>query len=299
MVDGATLERLCGRKSTGGSNPPPPPAKLKINRAILPPGRIGLAVSGGADSVALAFLLTKGGKKKNAAKRFVVLHVDHGLRKESKEEYRFVRALATRLGVPFKGVHAKVVRRRGESLEMAARRVRLAFFSTCMKTLKLDAIATGHHMDDVAETFLMKLRRVSLCGIRETSAVGDIRFVVDPYSEATKDVVRVTLNADWASSVLREEAFALLEVKGDSLAATAISIPETLTVTAAAGANHTKKLTATLTPSNSTSAVTWSSSATGKATVDENGNVTGVASGSATITATCNGLTDTCTVTVS
>ena len=150
---------------------------MRVNNRILPSGRIGLAVSGGSDSVALAFLLTKGGKKKNAAKRFVVLHVDHGLRKESKEEYRFVRALAKRLGVPFKGVHAKVVRRRGESLEMAARRVRLAFFASCMRAVKLDAIATGHHMDDVAETFLMKLRRASLCGIREKSEVGAIRFV--------------------------------------------------------------------------------------------------------------------------
>lgn len=150
---------------------------MKINREILPSGRIGLAVSGGSDSVALAFLLTKGGKKRNAAKRFVVLHVDHGLRKESKEEYRFVRALAKRLGVPFKGIHAKVERRRGESLEMAARRVRLDFFEKCMKSMDLDAIATGHHMDDVAETFLMKLRRASLSGIRETSAVGGVRFV--------------------------------------------------------------------------------------------------------------------------
>ena len=150
---------------------------MRVNRSILPPGRIGLAVSGGSDSVALAFLLTKGGKKKNAAKRFVVLHVDHGLRPESKEEYRFVRALARQLGVPFKGIHAKVERRKGESLEMAARRTRLAFFSTCMKSLGLDAIATGHTMDDVAETFLMKIRRISLCGIRETSEVGDIRFV--------------------------------------------------------------------------------------------------------------------------
>ena len=185
MVDGATLERLCGRKSTGGSNPPPSAsncltcqlANLRVNNRILPSGRIGLAVSGGSDSVALAFLLTKGGKKKNVAKRFVILHVDHGLRKESKEEYRFVRALARRLGLPFKGVHAKVEKRKGESLEMAARRVRLAFFAKCMKDLKLDAIATGHHMDDVAETFLMKLRRISLCGIREKSEVGAIRFV--------------------------------------------------------------------------------------------------------------------------
>lgn len=150
---------------------------MRVNTRLLPSGRIGLAVSGGSDSVALAFLLTKGGKKKNAAKRFVILHVDHGLRKESKEEYRFVRALAKRLGVPFKGVHAKVMKRKGESLEMAARRVRLAFFAKCMKDLKLDAIATGHHMDDVAETFLMKLRRISLCGIRERSEVGPIRFI--------------------------------------------------------------------------------------------------------------------------
>ena len=150
---------------------------MRVNTRILPSGRIGLAVSGGSDSVALAFLLTKGGKKKNAAKRFVILHVDHGLRPESTEEYRFVRTLAKRLGIPFRGTHARVVKRKGESLEMAARRVRLAFFAKCMKDLRLDAIATGHHMDDVAETFLMKLRRISLCGIREKSEVGGIKFI--------------------------------------------------------------------------------------------------------------------------
>ena len=154
---------------------------MKINRRILPPGRIGLAVSGGSDSVALAFLLTKGGKKRNAADRFVILHVDHGLRKESKEEYRFVKGLATRLGIPFRGHHAKIVRGHCESLEMAARRVRLAFFEKCMRSMHLDAIATGHHMDDVAETFLMRIRRASgpegLAGIKESSQVGAIKFV--------------------------------------------------------------------------------------------------------------------------
>ncbi len=154
---------------------------MRVNRSILPPGRIGLAVSGGADSVALAFLLTKGGTKKNASERFVVLHVDHGLRKESKEEYRFVKSLAARLGLAFRGVHAKVARRRGESVEMAARRVRLAFFERQTKLMKLDAIATGHHMDDVAETFIMRLRRASgptgLAGIKEKTRVGGVKFV--------------------------------------------------------------------------------------------------------------------------
>ena len=180
---------------------------MKVNRSILPSGRIGLAVSGGSDSVALAFLLTKGGKKKNAAKRFVILHVDHGLRKESKEEYRFVRALAKRLGVPFKGTHAKVAKRTGESLEMAARRVRLAFFAKCMKELKLDVIATGHHMDDVAETFLMKLRRASLCGIREKSDVGIIRFVrplLGCRDEELKDYLR-KYGEEWREDVSNDD----------------------------------------------------------------------------------------------
>lgn len=180
---------------------------MKVNRSILPPGRIGLAVSGGSDSVALAFLLTKGGKKKNVAKRFVILHVDHGLRKESKEEYRFVRTLAKRLGIPFKGTHAKVVKHTGESLEMAARRVRLAFFAKCVKELKLDAIATGHHMDDVAETFLMKLRRASLCGIREKSEVGVIRFVrplLGCRDEELKDYLR-KYGEEWREDVSNDD----------------------------------------------------------------------------------------------
>lgn len=154
---------------------------MKIDRSILPPGRIGIAVSGGSDSVALAFLLTKGGKKKNAAARFAILHVDHGIRKESKEEYQFVKSLAGRLGVPFKGVHLKVRKVKGESLEMSARNARLKFFARCVKELELDAIATGHHMDDVAETFLMRIKRcsgaVGLAGIKPVSQVGPIKFV--------------------------------------------------------------------------------------------------------------------------
>ena len=70
----------------------------------------------------------------------------------------------------------------------------------------------------------------------------------------------------------------------------------TAAVTAAAGTNHTVQLFAILAPGSGE--VTWASSATGKATVDENGVVTGVASGSAVITATCNGKTASCTVTV-
>ena len=69
------------------------------------------------------------------------------------------------------------------------------------------------------------------------------------------------------------------------------------THTAAITGTGTKQLKAITAPGKGT--VTWTTSNSGKATVDENGLVTGVASGSATITATCNGLTDSCVVTVS
>ena len=73
-----------------------------------------------------------------------------------------------------------------------------------------------------------------------------------------------------------------------------------VSVTAASGTNHTKQLTATVVPSNAS--VTWTSSATGKATVSNTGLVTGVAAGSSTITASITEggktYTATCVVTV-
>ncbi|QIG67747.1 putative structural Ig-like protein [Rhizobium phage RHph_Y38] len=89
------------------------------------------------------------------------------------------------------------------------------------------------------------------------------------------------------------------------LAATGISIDQgaSAAVTAAAGANHTKQLTATVTPTDAVDkSVTWSSSDATKATVSSTGLVTGVAAGSAVITAkptVDSGVSDTITVTVS
>ena len=141
--------------------------------------RIGLAVSGGADSVALLALMAD----LQATHGFdaVVLHVDHGLRPDSADDARFVESLAASFGLPFRALRTRVRRRRGESLEMAARRVRLAFFARMTTTLGLDAIATGHHADDVAETFLLRLARGSgpdgLAGLKPISHVDGVTFI--------------------------------------------------------------------------------------------------------------------------
>ena len=144
-----------------------------------PRRRIGLAVSGGADSVALLALMAD----LQATHRFdaVVLHVDHGLRPDSADDARFVESLAARYGLPFHALRTRVRRRRRESIEMAARRVRLAFFARMTARLNLDAIATGHHADDVAETFILRLARGAgpdgLAGLKPVSHVDGVTFI--------------------------------------------------------------------------------------------------------------------------
>lgn len=141
--------------------------------------RIGLAVSGGADSTALLVLLAD--LRDALGFDAAVLHVDHGLRPDSADDARFVRRLAAAFGLPCHATRARIVRRPRESIEMAARRVRLAFFARMTKRLRLDAIATGHHADDVAETFILRLARGAgpdgLAGLKRISRVDGITFI--------------------------------------------------------------------------------------------------------------------------
>lgn len=130
-----------------------------------------------------------------------------------------------------------------------------------------------------------------------------VRFLQD------QTVFKGTARYDGAPAIA--EAFVMIGINSTSPDATAVTFaPDeantvqsialntaTAAVTAATGTNHTVQLFAITSPGSGT--VTWTSSSTGKATVDSDGVVTGVASGSATITATANGKTATCAVTVS
>ncbi len=134
-----------------------PPFSL---RALGPGMRLGLAVSGGADSVALARLAH------NLAARhgwvLKILHVQHGLRGEdSLRDAGFVDELATALHLPCDFHHVDVAawaRQHGGGLEEAGRRLRYGWFRHLLSG-ELDAIATGHTLDDQAETVLAKLLR--------------------------------------------------------------------------------------------------------------------------------------------
>ena len=140
---------------------------------------LGLAVSGGADSTALLAVLAD--LRETLGFSAVVLHVDHGLRPDSHDDARFVADLAARFGLPCHTLRARIRRRPRESLEMAARRTRLAFFARMTRALGLDAIATGHHADDVAETVIMRMARGAgpegLAGLKPVSHVDGITFI--------------------------------------------------------------------------------------------------------------------------
>ena len=142
-----------------------------------PGARIGVAVSGGADSVCLFHLLTELARDWNLA--LTALHLDHGLRgEESRADAAFVRTLAVQLGWPAltSEAHLGANPEARENLEQSAREARHAFFQNAMRDAQLVCVATGHTRDDQAETVVFRFLRGSgtagLAGIRPVT-IGD------------------------------------------------------------------------------------------------------------------------------
>ena len=171
--------------------------------------RLGVAVSGGADSVALLHLLAPVCRRRRIV--LVALHLNHGLRGAASDgDAAFVRALGTRLGIAcvvgrVRGLDGTRSKRRGacQSLEMAARAARQAFFRRAAGRHRLDAVAVAHHRDDVAETVLLRLMRgagsAGLSGMRPKS-VADGLVVIRPLTGIAREDLRAWLrlhNAVW------------------------------------------------------------------------------------------------------
>jgi tRNA(Ile)-lysidine synthase len=122
------------------------------------------AVSGGADSMALMHLLCRW--RVADGFRLSVAHLDHGLRRESAEDARFVCAQARALGLDCIQRRADVAAAAAggaDSLEMAARRARYRFLDEAAASVGAGVIATGHTRDDQAETVLLRLARGAGC----------------------------------------------------------------------------------------------------------------------------------------
>lgn len=121
---------------------------------------IALAVSGGTDSLALAILAHRWQSLGPRRPPLHILTVDHGLRPESASEAALVADVALQLGLPFRLLHWQGPHPTAD-VEAAARAARYALLVEAAHVVEADYLATAHHRDDQAETFLMRLARGS------------------------------------------------------------------------------------------------------------------------------------------
>jgi tRNA(Ile)-lysidine synthase len=142
------------------------PTTLAFDRTQIKPGdRICVAISGGADSVALLLTLHTANStpRESLGIGLSAVHIHHGLRgAEADADQQFVEDLCISLDIPLHLHHADIPARIAdthESIEEAARAVRYDFFTTLLASGHADTILTAHTLDDQAETVLMKLLR--------------------------------------------------------------------------------------------------------------------------------------------
>ena len=181
------------RPQTGGAEPEMEIERFArdLARVAGNAGRIALAVSGGPDSMALLLLAA-------AARpgQVVVATVDHRLRPESAGDAVAVARECAALGVPHATLTAAAPIT-GSSLQARARDVRYALLARWARGQGAQAIATAHHADDQAETFLMRAARGSglsgLAGIRpriEIEGVPVVRPLLDWRRAELRAIVR-------------------------------------------------------------------------------------------------------------
>jgi tRNA(Ile)-lysidine synthase len=131
------------------------------HRLLTPGRRVLAAVSGGPDSVCLAHWLSVQARKKGLTVSLV--HVHHGLRGRAADaDARFVERLGAGLGLPVAVVRAPVraaAAKRGLGLEEAGRKERYRALGKLARRGRFTAVATGHQLDDQAETVLLHLLR--------------------------------------------------------------------------------------------------------------------------------------------
>ncbi len=134
--------------------------KLESNNLLKEVTRITVALSGGADSMALLHILQPIALKRSIS--FGAVHIHHGLRDASDNEAEMVKKWCENLGIDLTihRVDVESQMAKGMSLEEAARECRYKVFQTYC-TSSGEVIALGHHRDDQVETVLLNLFRGS------------------------------------------------------------------------------------------------------------------------------------------
>ena len=153
---------------------------IEKNKLFNKSDQIGLAISGGRDSVCASYMLN------DLKIPFIMVHVNFNLRgKESYNDQKFVERLSKKL--PYsRGI--KVLNSNAEnyafekkvSIQEAAREIRYAYFEDLKQSGHFDKLITAHHQNDMVETFLINLNRKS--GINGLKSIPiKRRYIVRPF----------------------------------------------------------------------------------------------------------------------
>ncbi|MGB0935221.1 MAG: tRNA lysidine(34) synthetase TilS, partial [Alphaproteobacteria bacterium] len=145
------------------------PASIESTKAI------AVAVSGGADSIALLHKL-----KDQHNGSLTALTVDHGLRPESRQEAETVAGWMTQLGIPHH-ILTWTDEKPKSGIQEQAREARYTLMTDWCKAHDIDILALAHHADDQAETFIHRLCRGSgldgLAAMAPSSYIKGIKII--------------------------------------------------------------------------------------------------------------------------
>jgi tRNA(Ile)-lysidine synthase len=165
----------------------------ELDRLLSAGDKVGIAVSGGPDSLALLLLAAQARPTSIEAAT-----VDHGFRAESRSEAEMVARVCEQLGIPHSTLTAHWERKPETAIQERARVERYRLLGGWAKERGLAAIATAHHLDDQAETLLMRLNRgVGVRGLAAMRAEAPV-----PGGDRSARLIRPLLG--WRRSELAE-----------------------------------------------------------------------------------------------
>ena len=172
---------------------------IRKSKALRAGDRVAVAVSGGADSVALLLLLLE--MRAELGIVLSVAHVNHKLRaQESEEDAEFVARLAEKHGLQLHIQNAPIERLAKKNqphsdiipgMEAAARDLRYAFFRELAKSGTISKVVTAHTLDDQAETVLLRIFRGT--GIRGLAGIHP-RIVFEAQGNSHGELIRPLLS---------------------------------------------------------------------------------------------------------
>ena len=181
--------------------------------------RLGVAVSGGSDSLALLVLIAEWRQRRPRPLAIRVFTINHGLRAESADEARYVAQMAARFGLTCHTL-CWTGEKPSANRQAAARAARQALLTDAVRAWAGGALVLGHHLDDQAETFLLRLARGSgaygLAAMRMRDDWDDVP-VMRPLLSVTKARLQATLRArgiKWCEDPSNtDEAYARIRVR--------------------------------------------------------------------------------------